>query len=284
MYSLMPAVLKPRGRSAFGLATRTAIAAALMFAVVAFLSYFSYYARAQDETAAAWKKGSQNRKADFVPGELLVRFRPASGLARIKDGTRTSLSLVAEGREVPAQIERFGGSDLIEGLMLARVAPEDTLLAVRALAVRPDVLYAEPNYVRHAEAVPNDPHYADLYALKNAPAGGAGISAEAAWDTSTGSHNVVVGVIDTGIDTGHSDLKDNIFVNQGEIPNNGIDDDGDGFVDDVNGWDFVSNDRTVFDNASDDAHGTHVAGTIGARGNNSLGVVGVNWDVQIMPL
>src|ERR1700730_12564850 len=273
-----------RGRINFGLSTHTSIAAALIVAAVALLFYFSYYVRAQDQTAATWRNVSQNRKAEFVPGELMVRFRPGSVLARIKAGTHANLSLLAEGRDVPAQIERFGGSDLIDGLMLARVAPDDTLLAAKVLADRPDVLYAEPNYIRHAESVPNDPRYADLYALKDALPGGAGISAETAWNTSTGSHNVVVGVINTGIDIGHGDLKDNIFVNQGEILNNGIDDDGDGFVDDVNGWDFVSNDRTVFDNANDDAHGTHVAGTIGARGNNSIGIAGVNWDVQIMPL
>ena len=155
---------------------------------------------------------------------------------------------------------------------------------LKTLRTRDDVLYAEPNYIRHTNAVPNDTHYGDLWGLKNAPPTGAGISAEAAWDTTTGGHNVVVGVVDTGIDTGHRDLTDNIFINPGEIPNNGVDDDANGFVDDVTGWDFVSNDRTVFDNANNDSHGTHVAGTIGARGNNAVGVVGVNWDVQIMPL
>lgn len=108
--------------------------------------------------------------------------------------------------------------------MLVRVAPEDTLSALKALRARPDVVYAEPNYIRRPQIVPNDTRYADLYALKNSVPGGAGISAEAAWDTTTGSHNVVVGVIDSGIDIDHRDLKDNIFVNPGEIPGNGLGD------------------------------------------------------------
>src|SRR6185503_19721655 len=111
-----------------------------------------------------------------------------------------------------------------------------------------------------------------------------GISAESAWDTTTGNQNVVVGVIDSGIDIDHRDLKDNIFVNTAETPNNNVDDDNNGFIDDVNGWDFIHHDRTVFDNVDDDLHGTHVAGIIGARGNNSVGIAGVNWNVQLMPL
>ncbi len=224
-----------------------------------------------------------HRKAEFVPGELLVRFRPGEAAAQTK--SKMQLSVFSGGRSLRVEINWFGGSDLVEGLKLARVSPDATLDAIKALRARPDVLYAEPNYIRHFDAVPNDTFYASQWPLKNPPPnGGGGISAEAAWDTTTGSQNVVVGVIDSGIDTDHRDLKDNIFVNTAEVPGNNVDDDGNGFIDDVNGWDFIHNDRTVFDSAADDFHGTHVAGIIGARGNNSIGIAGVNWNVQLMPL
>ena len=223
------------------------------------------------------------KQAEFVPGELLVRFRPGETAAKTK-GT-TQLSILSNGRSLRLEINSFGGSDLVEGLKLVRVSPERTLDAIKALRGRPDVLYAEPNYIRHFDAVPNDSFYGSQWPLKNSPTSiGGGISAESAWDTTTGNQNIVVGVIDTGIDIDHRDLKDNIFTNTAEIPNNNVDDDNNGFVDDVNGWDFIHHDRTVFDNANDDFHGTHVAGIIGARGNNSAGIAGVNWNVQLLPI
>jgi fervidolysin-like protein len=146
---------------------------------------------------------TKQEKPEFVLGEILVRFR--SDATAIKAGARSEI-VVAEGsRQVPIHLERLAeGDELVEGLRLARVAPEDTDNAIAALRSRPDVIYAEPNFIRHKEAVPNDPRYADQWALKNTgqfgPPAGVDIKAEEAWDVTTGSRSIVVGVVDEGID------------------------------------------------------------------------------------
>src|SRR5262249_40543370 len=156
--------------------------------------------------------------------ELLVRFRPGSTTA--KSRATTQLSMSSGGRTLLVEVNRFGGSDLVEGLRLARFFTENMLDAIKALRSRADVVYSEPNFIRHFDAVPNDTFYGSQWSIKNAQQiGDGGISAESAWDTTTGNQNVVVGVIDSGIDIEHHDLKDNIFVNTAEIPNNNIDDD-----------------------------------------------------------
>ena len=143
----------------------------------------------------------------------------------------------------------------------------------------------EPDFVINASVTPNDPSYPLLWGLNNTSQFGgtinADIDAPEAWNLTTGSRSVVIGVIDSGVDITHPDLAANIWTNPGEIPGNGIDDEGNGYIDDVHGWDFVDNDNTPQDGAG---HGTHVAGTIGAVGNNSVGVAGVNWQVSLMPV
>lgn len=121
---------------------------------------------------------------------------------------------------------------------------------------------------------PNDPNFSSQWSLNS-------MSLSQAWLYSTGSKDVVVAIIDSGIDLTHQDLKNNIWKNIGEIAGNGIDDEGNGYIDDVNGWNFYNNTNNVQDNYG---HGTHVAGIIGAEGNNGVGIVGVNWHVSIMPL
>jgi subtilisin family serine protease len=129
---------------------------------------------------------------------------------------------------------------------------------------------------------PNDTRFDELWGIHNNGTNGnvadADIDAPEAWDIEKGSHNIVVGVIDTGVDYTHPDLVNNIWINPGEIPNNGIDDDNNGYVDDIHGIDTINHDSDPMD---DNSHGTHCSGTIGAEGNNSKGVVGVNWTTSI---
>ena len=192
--------------------------------------------------------------------------------------------------------------DLVRPSTLGRFAEIRTRGQVTEAAVEnvkaslPFVQQIEPNLLKHSELVPNDPRYNEQWALNNtgqlagyAGAGtpGADIKAENAWNLTTGSDQVVVAVLDTGLDLFHPDIVANIYRNPGEIPANGVDDDGNGFVDDVTGWDFGGDGQARDNNPQDpvtQGHGTSVAGTIGAVGNNGIGVVGVAWNVKILPL
>lgn len=159
--------------------------------------------------------------------------------------------------------------------------------AIEQLAQRPGIQFAEKNWRIQTQATSNDPAVTNgstwgLYGESSSPANPYGSQAAEAWARGfTGSANVVVGVVDEGYQYTHSDLIGNAGTNPGEVSGNGIDDDGNGYVDDVYGWDFVSNDNSVYDGTADD-HGTHVAGTIGAQGGNGSGVAGVNWDVSLL--
>jgi len=212
-----------------------------------------------------------------VPGELIVRFS-----ARADGSRRASLR-----DSVDASAVR--GLPLPGGQLLRLQSDTDVDTAIARLERAPDVLYAEPNVVRTGSATMNDPYFGYLWGLRNAgqnvqgTTGTAGddIAAPTAWDLTTGSTTAPVAVIDSGAATDHPDLRGQTTVNTREVAGNGIDDDRNGYVDDVSGWDFVGNDP-VPDDAN--GHGTHVAGTIAARGDDGVGVVGVAPTSRVMPL
>ncbi|MBD1584137.1 S8 family serine peptidase [Pseudoalteromonas sp. S16_S37] len=160
---------------------------------------------------------------------------------------------------------------------------KDTKSALQALNNHPAVEYAEPDYKVSVLGMPDDPRFGELWGLHNTGQTGgvadADIDAPEAWDISIGSRDVVVGVIDTGVDHTHPDLAANIWTNPNEIPGDGIDNDGNGYIDDIHGINAITN---VGDPMDDQGHGTHVSGTIGAVGNDATGVVGVNHEVSIV--
>ncbi len=212
----------------------------------------------------------------FVPGELLVRFKsdiPQSAVNKVH---------AAVGANV---VRAF---DVVPNLQRVRLPARLSVTeGLKLYKQNPNVLYAEPNYIRRATQqallTPNDSQFYQLWALHNTGQTGgtpdADIDAPEAWDLSRGSNSVVVAVIDTGVDYTHPDLAANMWRNTPDCNSNNIDDDGNGYKDDCYGIDTANNDS---DPKDDNNHGTHVAGTIGAKGNNAAGVVGVNWDVQIM--
>jgi len=218
-----------------------------------------------------------------------IEYATDSILVKLKEGENNAASIDVTN-EVLAEVNAYIES-IYSFLNMAKIAVKDQHDAdsMKALVGRLQdsgmFEYVEPNYIWSAEVVSDDPSLGSLWGLHNTGQSGgtvdADIDAPEAWDISTGSATTVVAVIDTGIDYNHQDLAANIWTNPGEIAGNGIDDDGNGYVDDIHGIDAVNNDVDPMD---DHSHGTHCAGTIGAVGNNSIGVVGVNWEVSIIAM
>jgi len=231
--------------------------------------------------AADHRLGVEGLERRSCPAALgLVAWEGATVPARADTWIARSERPLAAMAEAGWRTERLGtGLELI-------VAPGVSPAAMRAWAAGIEgVAGIEPDFAIRPTAVPNDPSFREQWGLRNTGqsggTGGGDIAAVAAWDVTTGSRSVVVAVIDSGFDYTHPDLAANVWRNPGEVPGDGIDNDANGFVDDVHGWDFANDDADPMDG---DGHGTHVAGTIGAVGDNGVGVTGVAWQVSIMGL
>lgn len=226
----------------------------------------------------------------YKPGEILVKLKKGTSFEQVQNNKSFKNLEIKKHFSI---LSRLRGQDYLL-LKVNDLEAETESTIAHSLMDVPEVEAVSLNYTRRLFRVPNDPLFVRQWgfyntgqtALISRGISGADINAREAWDINTGSDDVVIAVIDTGFDYLHEDLKDNMWVNPGEIPGNGIDDDGNNYVDDIYGYDFAAdlsgnndNDPMAFDD-----HGTHVAGIIAARGNNGIGVTGVCWNAKIMAL
>lgn len=221
------------------------------------------------------------RPTDVVPGEYVVKLKNSVGML-----SKTMLRELFSAQDVEYLSPESHS-------VLVKKAQVDGHDALKTLNSNPWVEYAEPNYIFHlsvegVSSMPTEPEWANLWGMQNTGQAikgrngvpGMDINAVKAWQTQTGNKDLVIAIIDTGVRHDLADLAPNMWVNEAEangVP--GVDDDGNGYIDDIHGYDFVNKDGNPMD---DQGHGSHVAGTIGAKANDGVGVAGVAWNVKIM--
>ena len=228
--------------------------------------------------------------APFAPNEVLVKFK--DGIAEVGKANVRALVQTAQVEHIQTAAMRAAGYGDLEVLR----GPANVLATVARLKSNPLVLYAEPNWIVTHQATSTDPYYTNgslwgMYGDGTSPANQYGSQAGEAWAAgATGSASVYIGVIDEGIQFTHPDLAGQVWTNSfdpiGDFNADGnFDDDANGYIDDVHGWDFANKDSSIYDGGTAgklDDHGTHVSGTIAAKANNTQGVVGVNWNVTLI--
>jgi len=256
------------------------VASSSLLFVICFLGFF---------VATSWAQIKIKNKPRVVPGEIIVKYKAGIEESVIQN------SLQRAGLRI------LRGSEALGFLHCATntVTVQAVTGALEACKADPNIEYVEPNYYLYAvetipegepfavkqgsPRVPNDPRFGEQWNMRNG--NDADIDGPEAWATQTGSNDVLVAIIDTGIDYNHEDLQEQMWRNPGESgdgkENNGLDDDNNGYKDDYRGWNFVFDNNDPYDN---NQHGTHVSGTVGAVGNNGKGVAGVNWRVKMMAI
>jgi subtilisin family serine protease len=240
----------------------------------------------------AWGQPARSSPA-FIAGEVIVQFVPEASENQILDVFRRGQFKIKRVILTPVmQSQKHPGVNVVTTELKVEQA-------IAAVARHPAVAFAEPNWIYRHQAMPGDPGYGSQWGLN----GSFGINAEAAWDISIGASSIAVGIVDQGLDFTHLDLRDNIWLNPGDPTENALNEDGNWYwytyffgwtvrvdcTDDLHGWDFLNQNNTLYDafdsptDLSDgDDHGSHVAGILGATGNNGIGVTGVNWDVSVI--
>ncbi len=281
---------------------------ALLFTIVLIMSFASInFSNLTDKSNLQPKwdssKGtpSGNFLPKYVPNEVIVEFKGDANEAmkiQVRDMVQATRKDTLVTKEWATEIYRSNPTldenaklslnDLGDVELLSVGTDIDVMATIQALEAHPFVKYAEPNWIYTHTATSDDPFYIHrdlwgMYGDKTSPANEFGSQAGKAWAKgNVGSKSVYIGVIDEGIMTDHEDLAANIWKNPFD-PVDGIDNDGNGYIDDKHGWDFDGNNKSVFDGHVDN-HGTHVAGTIGAVGGNGKGVTGVSWKVTLIPV
>lgn len=227
-------------------------------------------------------KSSAVRDAEIVPNEVIIKFKDGVS-AQAQEAALVKINGKVK-EKIHTESMKHGGDK--QGILLVST-PLQAFDAIAKAKGLTDILYAEPNFVYYHQATSNDLYYTNgslwgMYGDGTSPANQYGSQAGEAWAAGrTGSNTVYIGIIDEGYMYTHADIAANAGTNPGEIAGDGIDNDGNGYKDDVYGWDFDGNNNTVFDGVNDD-HGTHVAGTIGGVGGNGIGVAGICWNVKLL--
>ena len=238
--------------------------------------------RLELQTSAESSNNVVGKFANAETDGILIKFKEGTSESK-KSEVLSKIGGQVNERVLTKMMERQGQKEAVN-VISVNINAIDAVTKAKGMD---GVEYAEPNYVYKHHATSNDTYYTNgslwgMYGSATSPANQYGTNAAAQWAAgSTGSNSVYIGIIDEGYMYTHDDLVANAGKNPGEVAGNGVDDDGNGLVDDVYGYDFAGNDATVFDGAGDD-HGTHVAGTIGASGGNGKGVAGVVWNVKLL--